>query len=569
MKMSRLSLICILMLASVSSKSQPSLVWATGFGGATSPYSDFAEAIGVDGSGNVYTTGHVSGTVDLDPGPGVQSYTATDDDIYITKQDVNGNFVWAKAMGAGLQDNGIAIKVETGGDVYVTGQFNGSFDFNPGAGTHILTSNGGYDIFVLKLNAVGNFVWAANLGGFGTDVPFGIESDGSGNVYLTGWFQSTADFDPSASTYDLVGDGWTDIFVCKLGSTGGLIWAEKFGGTDSEVGHALALDASGNIYVTGTFIGTVDFDPGAGTNFISSVSGSQDSFVMKLDNLGNVTWVKTIGDFGDERTWEIKLDAFANMYIVGHFADFQCDMDPSPTGTANLMGIGMTDVFIVKWDVNGNYLWAKAMGGSGYDLGYAIALDAMNNVYTTGYFDAACDFDPGAGVHNISTGGSYDIFVSKLDVAGNFVWAKGFGSTGVEEGFGIATDPANSIYVAGLFRSATDFDPGAGTFTLTPVGTGDGFVMKLDNTTTNIGDQGSVDQVSVFPNPCTSDLHISGIEPGSSLSVMNALGETVITKVNADEKEVLSIDLLPSGVYFLILKNEKGMSTKKFLKTNR
>jgi hypothetical protein len=546
---------------------QPGLVWATGFGGATSIYSDYAESIGLDGGGNVYTVGRFSNTVDLDPGAGVHTVTsAGDDDIYITKQDASGNFVWAKNLGGTGDDAALGLKVDVSGILYITGQFGGSFDFDPGAGTFTLSSNGGYDIFVMKLDASGNFVWASNLGGPGTDIPFAIDADAAGNTYITGWFQSTADFDPSAAIYNLASDGMTDAFLCKLNPSGAFVWADKFGGTDDQVGHTLALDASGNIYLGGTFLGTTDFDPGAGTNYIYSVSGSQDSFVMKLDNAGTPVWTKQIGAMGDERIWELKLDAFSNIYMVGHFDDYMLDMDPSATSTSNIMSAGFTDIFVAKWDVSGNFLWAKAMGSNGYDIGYAIALDAMNNVYTTGYFGGTADFDPGAGVHNIGVGGVYDIFVSKLDVSGNFVWATGIGSTGVEEGFCIATDPGGDVYVAGLFRSATDFDPGAGTYTLTPVGTGDGFVMRLNNTATGISSLVENSALSVYPNPCTGDVTISNIDKLSTLEVVNGLGQTIMTRENEQGSVMLDFAVFPEGLYFLKIKSAKSVQVKKIIK---
>src|ERR1041385_6107721 len=344
-----------LFLTSLKSFSQtPAWAWGKSIG---STYNDYGTAIAVDASGNVYTTGAFSWVdADFDPGPNVFnlfSYNA--EDIFVSKLNASGDFVWAVEMGGIGNDKANSIAVDAAGNVYITGLFTGTVDFDPsGAAIFNLTSNSfSNDIFVCKLNSAGNFVWAKDMGGPGNDYASSVTLDASGNIYTTGVFSGTADFDPGAGTFNLAASGYNDMFISKLDSAGNFVWARSVGGSTYVWGQSIAVDGSGNVLVTGVFDGTVDFDPGAGTFNLAS-AGGYDIFVLRLDNLGNLSWAKAFGDFS-------------------------------------------------------------------MDAGYSIAADALGNVYTCDAFIGTVDFDPGAGTFNITSAGSTDIFVSKLDNSGNFV----------------------------------------------------------------------------------------------------------------------------------------------------
>lgn len=192
------------------------------------------------------------------------------------------NFIWAKQMGGIDTDEGRAICIDIIGNIYITGWFNGTADFDPGTGTYNLTSSGTSDIYVAKLDAAGNFNWAINLGGSGIDAARDIAVDPAGNIYITGNFEDTADFDPGIGIYNLTCVGGSDIFVCKLSSSGSLIWAKQMGGPsgNAEVGYSIAVDVNGNVYTLGVFF-SGDFDPGPGIYNLTS-AGYHDVFISKL-----------------------------------------------------------------------------------------------------------------------------------------------------------------------------------------------------------------------------------------------------------------------------------------------
>ena len=368
----------------------------------------------MDGSGNVYTTGNFMDIVDFDHEPGTAELTsAGNPDVFISKLDSSGNYVWAKRIGGTDSDNGRSIAVDNGGNVYTAGEFSDTVDFDPGPGTADLTSAGSYDIFVSKKESRGNYIWAKRLGGASSIECHGMTVDTGGNVYTTGFFKGTADFDPGPGSANLTSLGNDNIFVSKLDSNGDYVWAVAMGGVSGDYhGHGIAVDVSGNVYTTGLFEGTTDFDPGP--------------------------------------------------------------------GTAELTPVGKSDIYVSKLDSNGNYVWAKRLGGTSSDQGRGIALDAIGDVYTTGLFGGVADFDPGAGTANLTSAGSSDIYVSKLDSSGNYVWAKRIGGTGIMNmASEIAVDGSGNALTTGAFSDTVDFDPGPGTAELTSSGSVDVFVSKL------------------------------------------------------------------------------------------
>jgi hypothetical protein len=205
-----------------------------------------------------------------------------------------------------------------------------------------LTSAGGVNIFISKLDASGNFIWAKSMGGLLDSYANFIAVDGFGNVYTTGAFYGMADFDPGTGTYNLTSLGNTDIFLSKLDSSGNFIWAKRTGSTQQDQGNCIIADTLGNIYISGFFTGIVDFDPGAGIVNLSS-AGSADIFILKLNTSGNFIWARNLGGSSVDESSSLTSDPFGNIYITG---DFQAiaDFDPAPgiyNLTSSLPGMAM------------------------------------------------------------------------------------------------------------------------------------------------------------------------------------------------------------------------------------
>jgi gliding motility-associated-like protein len=388
---------------------------------------------------------------------------------------------WVVSTGAATTfSGGYGIAHDDLGNVYVTGRFTGTIDFDPGAGVTNLTSAGAQDTYITKMDAAGNLVWAKRVGGPNDVYSFDVAVDEAGNVYVTGAFSGTADFDPGPGTFNLssIGLFFDEIFVLKLDVNGDLAWARKMGSSDFDFGRSIAVSAAGNVFTTGSFRGTVDFDPGPGTSLLTSAAGGNDIFISKLNSSGNFVWAKRLGGTSSDTGYAITLDAAENVYTTGSFST-TADFDPGAS-VFNLTEVNNGDIFISKLDPSGNFVWAKGMGGTSSDVGYGIQVDYAGNIYTTGYFHTTVDFDPGPGTASLVSAGFNDAFISKLDANGNYQWAKGMGGISDEESSGLALDAYGNVYATGGFESTVDFDPGPGTFNLTPVGSGGGFVVKLD-----------------------------------------------------------------------------------------
>lgn len=477
--MLKTKLLVLVLLTGSISNAQVYYEWAKSVGDAGEEHS---VGIGTDGDGNVYTVGYFFGTVDFDPGAGIQDLTsAGSSDIFITKFNSAGNFIWARRIGGTNFDICYGTTVDAFGNVYTTGSFEGTIDFDPGAGVQNLVSAGG-DVYISKIDANGNYVWAKSIGGRSTDRGTGIAVDASGNVYTAGCFRGTVDFDPGTGSYPLTSAGYYDILVSKLDAAGNFVWARKMGGANDDIASSIALDGAGNVYTTGTFSSTADFDPGAGTQNLTSVSFFDDVFISKLDAAGNFVWAKSYGNSNPDYSPALTVDASGNIYATG-ILDGTIDFDPGP-GVTNLTSAGNYDVYVTKFNATGNFVWAKGMGGTGVDMPYAVVVDIAGNVYTTGYFQGTAEFDPGTGTHNLNSAGNDDIFISKLDASGNFVWAESMGGPNSESGYAITVNSTGKLYLTGNFNGTADLDPGVYTHNLTSLGSTDVFIAKYDLTGT-------------------------------------------------------------------------------------
>lgn len=394
---------------------------------------------------------------------------------------------WAKQLSGYSQDeyatgNGIAL--DQNRNVYTAGSFSGSVDFDPGLPTAFMTSAGGiyFNAYVSKVDAQGNFLWAKQLGGVSGTEAYGIALDRLGNVYTTGYFQDTADFDPGPAVYKLETGAFDgSIFISKLDSAGNFVWAKKIGNGSWDAGSSLATDDQGNIYVSGQFDGTVDFDPGTGVTNLTAI-GDNDVFIVKLNTDGNFLWAKQLGGLnGTIENRSITIDRLGYIYSTGTFSG-TLDFDPD-AGTANLTSSGWGSIYISKLTKDGNYVFAKKIGGQYSSVGNAIKVDNHSNIYTAGFFSSTVDFDPGAGVANLTSSGSgidFDVFVLKLDSLGNYSWARKLGGTSFEDCKGMDIDARGNVYTTGYFSGTADFDPGTASYPLTSIGS-DIYISKLDS----------------------------------------------------------------------------------------
>ncbi len=525
---------------------------------------DRGRCIATDNTGNVITTGHFDGSADFDPGVATASLTPGGlfEDVYIAKYDASLNYIWAVKFSTNGSDFPYALAIDASNNIIVGGD----------------VAANSRDGFVNKYDVNGNLTWSISIGGTSKDVVYGVKTDVAKNVYVTGYFGSTVDFDPSASTYTLATNGGRDIFLAKYDSTGKFRWAFNIGGPITtayeEGGQDIAI-AGANIYLTGNFEGTADFNPAVTSNTLTS-NGSLDMFIAKYDTTGAYIWAKSMGSTNKhDYSYAIDIDASENIYITGGFEE-TVDFDPSvSTATLTSASVLAQDIFVAKYNSSGIYQWAFQVGGntSVDDHAFDIDVTPTGDIYICGEVWGPADFDPSAGTYNIIPSND-QIFFAKYNSAGNFVWAFDVGATSgngsADNGFGVQATATGSLYVTGDFSSTADFDPSAGTATLTASG-GDAFVAVYGTSVFAGINTIELDGASVkaFPNPSNGKVNFSYSDFNNNawnLEINDLSGKTVL-KAEKIQTETINLDTenLSPGVYFYTICTEKKVLTKKLI----
>lgn len=388
---------------------------------------------------------------------------------------VDVDLEWAKSMGGPSWQEALDMTVDDQGNVYTTGFFSGSTDFDPGPRSYTVSSAGSGDIFIQKLNRRGEFVWAKTFGGRKYDQGRSIKIGASGSIYLTGWFHGKVDFDPGLGIYNLdtKDERYRSGFVQKLDSNGGFVWAAMMGNE----GNSITITPSEDLYVTGVFSDTLDFDPSSDTFYLTPHDTRyQNAFITKLNSVGQLKWAKAIDQLAMGAA--ITSDNRENVYITGYFAytaDFDLGRD-----TFNLTSNGSVDVFVLKMDKKGDFIWARSFGGDDTDKATHIMVNAQGEVIVTGGYQEKADFNPGGGVYYLKSNGSYDAFIEKLDSNGGFIWAQSIGGPSRDFIESVSTDTLGNVYAAGFFTDSADCDPGVNELILKSKGGRDVLVQKLD-----------------------------------------------------------------------------------------
>ena len=556
---------------------QPQFQWAINLGGVNS---DYGAVIAADRNGNVVNCGQFVGTVDFDPGAGVTTLISTgtgNTDIYITKYDGSGNFIWAKQFSGLGPESAFSMVIDSIGNIFIAGSFNGTTDFNPGPATSNLIANGNTAAFVVKLTESGDFVWAKEMGPTGTSVGIasGIAIDNAGNIYTTGYFNGAGDFDPGAGTFTLTSGASNSGYITKFDPSGNFIWAKQIGdgaSGNNVYSYGIVLDAAANIYTTGGFVHTVDFDPGSNVSSMTTTGSFQDAYILKLDSGGNYRWSKQLGGSYDELAYSIALDASANVYTTGVLISSQADFDPG-SGTYYLSSFGSLDIYVSKLNSNGDFVWARQLGGTLNDTPNSIAVDDSGAVYTTGFYTGTADFNPDTIAQDLLITGATnrDLFLSKLDSAGNYSWAQEMGGTSDDRGTKVSLDHNYNIYLTGYFNGTEDLDFSAGSFPLTSHGNYDAFLLKIGSPFSGINSINRQNTISIYPNPALDkfSINILNSQDIAKIEIIDNRGRLIEVRTEISSMNTFDIKNNSPGIYFLKLMNRDGTAVfRKMVKLN-
>lgn len=499
-------------------------------------------SISLDNDGNIYVTGIFELTASFGSHDIISNGMH---DIFVAKMDPDGNWLWARSAGGVHDDFGYEITVDSNGNIFITGAFNGSVLF--GSTTYI--SSGTKDVFVAKLDSDGNWLWVEQVGVIESNSGLAICSDAFDNIFITGIFHETAVFD----AYTITSAGEYDIFIAKMDPDGNWLWANNAGGISDDYSYSIDTDSAGNVLITGSFQETADF----GTSNINS-NGGKDIFVAKADSDGNWLWVENLGGSLDDTGNSINVDIVDDLYITGSFSGAVI------FGTTNLSSNGVYDIFVSKMDLNGNLIWAESAGGTDYDFGNSICSDQDGNVYVTGGFAETVEFD----VTTLTGAGGRDIFVAGISPnEGNWLWAEDAGGAHNDKGNSITNDADGNIYLTGHFVTSAWFNG----YNLNSDGEYDVFVAKMDCITSvenNVILSESI--FSNYPNPFNPETNIKfdifENETGT-LSIYNLKGQLIDSSEfsSGSHNYIWDASQHSSGIYLYKLETKSKTVTRKML----
>ncbi len=366
---------------------------------------DRCYSVKTDRHGNVYMAGFFQSS-SITFGGYTLTKTGSNADIFVVKMNPSGTTLWACNSGVATNDVSVqSVAVDTFGNVYAVGYFGSpTLTF----GTTVLTNAGSFptnDMFIVKYNAAGSFVWAKRAGSTQDEIANSVSTDAAGNVYVTGYSQS-ASVTFGATT--LTNAGASDMFLVKYDSSGNALWAKNSGSTNA-MGQSTAVDTAGNVCVSGIFSSsTVTF----GTTTLTN-AGSGDAFLVKYTSGGGVTWAKSVGGTSSESGAGVHTDALANVYLTGYF------FSPTLTiGSTALTNAGPANMYIAKYNSSGGVIYALsgtsyAAGGGGLG-GISITTDpSAANVYVTGTLSGDSCSVGSTMLHNMGTTSNSDMFVAR------------------------------------------------------------------------------------------------------------------------------------------------------------
>jgi len=425
--------------------------------GIASPGTDGGNAVAVDSNGNLYTAGYFQGTITLGS---ITLTSVGSQNIVLAKYSAGGTLQWAERIGLG-SETPAGIALDSGGNLFVAGSFSGTTDLSgartAGSGTSLSTPS----VFLAKYSNTGAYLWAK---GFAASTANGVVVDSAGNVIITGSFQGTANFGGGPVTaYGF------DTFLAKYTGAGQYLWVKTANTSNGAFPGGLAVDSANNIVLGGRFLGSINF----GTGPVSSVSTmAYSAYLTKFSAAGSCLWTKVYGSSYAMMVAGVAVDSSANIYLTGDF------YNSASLGSGTLSaynGYGYAP-YLAKYDLNGTPQWSLALVGPGGNSTYstAVATDNNGNVWVTGYFPMTLNM--GGGV-TLSSAGGQNIFAARYSPSGTYLWSKSFGGpmytyAGIA---GLAIDASGSMLATGYFSGSANF----GFQSLASAGGYDGFVLRL------------------------------------------------------------------------------------------
>ena len=533
---------------------------------------DLGRSLAIDYEGNLIHCGHFSAdpTIILE-GDSISINSNGAEDIFLKKWTNEGDLIWAKNYGGIGNDRAVQIATQNNGDIYMVGYFSEQIIFDSTNIDFQFVSEGLTDAFFGKWNANGDLLWVKHIGGNFNDEGSSLAIDNEGNVYFTGFFQGSCDFNPGSGNAILSSNGTNDSFVVKFDSEGVFLWVKQLSGPSENKGNAIIVNQNQEIVLVGIFVDSIDVDPGINENYLTENSIFGTAYIVRLSSDGEFIWS---GHFnspnGQVRLISMAQDPTGNILLVGFFRN-EADLNPSQNVTTHIAASGISgDICVIKLDMDGEYIWSKQMGGTHHDVGLGITTDYDGEVYITGCYqgDGESDFDPGVGTFNLTAIGQNndDIFVSKLSSQGIFRWAKSMNGPFLDIGFSIVTDINKNIYYTGVFGGELVYQFSPDTLFVVSNGMDEMFLTKLiQNDSTSSVSIVNLTKINIYPNPANSFLQSDhDIDSPMEYTIFDVSG--IICKQSTFSNDRINISDLSPGSYFIRIKSTSKTFTSKFLK---
>jgi hypothetical protein len=451
----------------------PTLSWATYYGGTGAETIRMGCTAG-DNQGNVFFAGTTGSTSNIATVGSYQDTITGSTDVFIVKMNSSGVRQWATYYGGSGAENTYGIACDTFGNAFLSG-YTASSSAIATSGAHQTTIGGSTDAFLVKFDTAGTRQWATYYGGSAAEQGLAVCTDISGNVFLTGYTQSTSAI-ATTGGYQSSNAGGQDAFIVKFNPAGSRQWATYYGGSSTDQGLGVTCDLNKNVFLTGYTQSTLGIATSGSHQ--TTYGGGQDAYLAKFDSTGVIQWATYYGGTGLERAYSLTCGETGDIYMTGETTS--TTMIASTGSFQDTYGGGAADAFLVRFNSNGIRLWATYYGHNGNDIGYGLTRSPLSDIYMTGRTSSTSNIAV-SGTFQDTLNGTGDAMLIKFDTSGARIWGTYFGGEGSDIGYGVFCNNLSKVFVAGTTASYSGIATSGAHQTTYGGGTFDGFIAKFDD----------------------------------------------------------------------------------------